>query len=282
METWQQWITFHLGPIQSQLDTQQPNQIIRLQSGVSYFLKRYAGRSGPDQCQSEAKGLHHLHNALADIASALQAITPIAEGDNWLLLPLIESSHLPPNWSHLGRGLAQLHSQKQTAFRFDHDNFCGPTPQPNTPCDDGYRFFADQRLSHQGYLNLAAGHLTTAELKQLKQLCLRLPELIPPQNPALLHGDLWSGNVLFDTTGTPHLIDPACHFGWPEADLAMTLLFGGFDPEFYHSYGEVRALEPGWQDRAELYNLYHLLNHLYLFGASYYLPVKSILNRYAD
>jgi fructosamine-3-kinase len=96
----------------------------------------------------------------------------------------------------------------------------------------------------------------------------------------LIHGDLWSGNAMTDSQGCPALIDPATHYGWAEAELAMTSLFGSFPDEFYQSYNEVRKLEPGFRSRFPVYNLYHLLNHVLLFGQGYLGQVKAIINRY--
>lgn len=183
-------------------------------------------------------------------------------------------------WERLGEGLAALHRIPASCFGFERDNYCGTTPQPNPKTENGYEFFAQQRLLHQGQLALSSGHLSGSDLDRLEQLCGRLPELIPEQRPALLHGDLWGGNIHCDEAGSPVLIDPASYWGWPEADLAMTRLFGGFAEPFYQSYQAQHPLEPGWPERLPLYNLYHLLNHLNLFGSSYYPQVKQILGAY--
>lgn len=187
--------------------------------------------------------------------------------------------HSPDYWRELGAGLARLHNQPAPAFGFTGDNYCGTTRQPNPRTDDGHDFFANHRLIYQGQLAMAYGHLNTQEFHQLEQLCQRLPQLIPKQAPALLHGDLWVGNIHSDSSGQPVLIDPACYWGWPEADIAMTRLFGGFTGEFYRAYQEVRPLESGWEERLPVYNLYHLLNHLNLFGSSYHPQVIQILSK---
>jgi fructosamine-3-kinase len=108
----------------------------------------------------------------------------------------------------------------------------------------------------------------------------KLPDLVPAQPASLLHGDLWSGNAIADQHGQPAIIDPAAYYGWAEADLAMTALFGGFSGEFYQAYTEVRPLAPGWRERFSLYNLYHLLNHLNLFGRGYYGQMIQTLDRW--
>jgi fructosamine-3-kinase len=115
----------------------------------------------------------------------------------------------------------------------------------------------------------------------VERLAARLRELVPAQSPALLHGDLWHGNVFASAAREPVLIDPAAHWGWPEADIAMTRLFGGFAAEFYAAYREARPLAPGWEQRLPLYNLYHLLNHLNLFGRAWLGRVREVLECYA-
>ena len=118
------------------------------------------------------------------------------------------------------------------------------------------------------------------ELEHVRRLVERLPELVPWQPSSLLHGDLWTGNAMSDEKGAPAIIDPAAHYGWAEAELAMTTLFDSFPREFYRAYEEVRPLEKGYRDRFDIYNLYHLLNHLNLFGRSYLGQVRAILRRY--
>jgi fructosamine-3-kinase len=125
------------------------------------------------------------------------------------------------------------------------------------------------------------GRLDHVVVRQAEYLAARLADLIPEQPASIIHGDLWSGNVMTNSKGDPAIIDPAAYFGWAEADLAMTSLFGGFPPVFYQAYQEFRPLQPGWRERFPLYNLYHLLNHLNLFGASYREPVMGILENYS-
>ena len=122
--------------------------------------------------------------------------------------------------------------------------------------------------------------LATGEADAVRKLGKRLSELVPEQPASLIHGDLWGGNAMTDENGSPAIIDPAVYYGWAEADLAMTALFGGFNDRFYAAYIERRPLPPGWRERFGLYNLYHLLNHLNLFGRAYYGQVMGVLNKY--
>jgi protein-ribulosamine 3-kinase len=170
----------------------------------------------------------------------------------------------------LGQQLALMHQQPQPYFGWHRDNAIGSTHQPNTPKDDWIAFWRIRRLQHQ--LDLAAakgyqGHLQTNGAR----LCDKLASFFEgysPQ-PTLLHGDLWGGNTATDRQGKPVIFDPACYYGDKEADLAMTELFGGFSQDFYAAYREVSPVNQGYTIRKKLYNLYHILNHLNLFGSGY-------------
>jgi fructosamine-3-kinase len=183
-------------------------------------------------------------------------------------------------WPEMGRRLARQHASTSPRFGFHHDNYIGSTPQPNPWMEDGFTFFAQHRLGFQAQLAHERKLLSGAEVRQIEVLARRLPELAPEQPASLLHGDLWAGNAISDSEGLPALIDPAAYYGWAEADLAMTALFGGFPEAFYAAYMDSCPLEPGWRQRFALYNLYHLLNHLNLFGRSYYGQVMDVLQAY--
>ncbi len=174
-----------------------------------------------------------------------------------------------------------MHRSEAPYFGFLRDNYCGPTPQINTQESSGVKFFTENRLRPQARMASQRRLLNDDDLKQIDRLAQELPELIPEQKPVLVHGDLWTGNILCTVDQRSALIDPACYWGWAESDLAMTCLFGGFDRAFYESYQSNIALLSDWKARIEIYNLYHLLNHLNLFGTSYYPAIKSTLNRYA-
>jgi len=169
---------------------------------------------------------------------------------------------------------------KKPCYGLEHSNYCGESPQLNGWFEDGHVLFSEQRLLHQAKLALDNGLLESQWITYLESICKRLPELIPEQPPSLLHGDLWTGNVLVDEHGQPALIDPAVYYGWREADIAMTLLFGGLAHEFYLAYNEAWPMEANWRNRVPLYNLYHLLNHLNIFGLSYAEQVKNTISRY--
>jgi len=173
--------------------------------------------------------------------------------------------------------LAQIHLNHSSQFGFDKDNYIGSHPQKNTWMENGNDFFRDNRLQPQMDRTRNRSLLESGDLNQLEKLQKNLPDLVPIQPPSLIHGDLWEGNLITDQFGRPALIDPAVHYGWAEADLAMTDLFGRYPDEFYRAYEEINPLERGYRSRFVIYNLYHLLNHLNLFGSDYLSRVRLSL-----
>ena len=188
-------------------------------------------------------------------------------------------------WERFGRQLAAMH-RAQTGewtpggkYGFTQNNFIGAGRQNNSICDSWIDFFREYRLEQQ--FKLAGLYFGSYGRKAMLSLLDHLEEyLVEPEYPSLLHGDLWGDNFVTGPDGGAWLIDPAVYVGHAEADLAMTELFGGFAPAFYGSYKEVSPLLPGYADRRELYNLYHLLNHLNLFGEGYYGAVMRIIRRF--
>jgi protein-ribulosamine 3-kinase len=172
------------------------------------------------------------------------------------------------DFAQLGRMLAALHRQTGPRFGWARDNYIGLGPQANAWCDDWAEFWRTRRLLPQ--IDLARRNGFGVEAPKLTLLENHRPP------PSLLHGDLWSGNAGFTAEG-PVVFDPAVYYGDREADLAMTELFGGFPNEFYRAYDETFPLPPGYEQRKHLYNLYHLLNHLNIFGGGYLSQVKATL-----
>lgn len=249
---------------------------LQTKSGQSFFLK--TNRSAPeDMFTREAEGLVELRKA-----NGPRFPEPYLWAEEFLLMEdLKPAAPATDYWEKLGRQLAYLHKQTNPQFGFAHNNYLGSTPQPNKWTADGYEFFAEQRLGFQARLARDRGGLTRSEAADVERFAARLPELVPPQPASLIHGDLWGGNAISDAAGQPALIDPAAHYGWAEAELGMTALFGGFAAEFYRAYEEERPLERGWRDRLDIYNLYHLLNHLNLFGSGYHEQVMGVPRRFA-
>jgi fructosamine-3-kinase len=204
-----------------------------------------------------------------------------AAGQAFLALEWIEfggaSSHTE---SALGERLARLHRVTAPRFGWHRDNTIGATAQHNDWSDDWVRFLAAHRLGFQ--LDLAARHGAGGRLVERgHRLCERLGEFFADHRPrpSLLHGDLWGGNWAADPAGDPVIFDPAVYFGDREADLAMTRLFGGFGRAFYAAYEAAWPLDPGAAERVALYNLYHVLNHLNLFGGGYRSQAEAMIER---
>ena len=180
----------------------------------------------------------------------------------------------------LGRQLAAMHGISQPHFGWHRHNTIGSTPQPNPRSEDWADFWARHRLGFQ--LELAADQGYGGRLQRSgEKLLERLPALFAGHRPrpSLLHGDLWSGNYACDESGQPVIFDPACYYGDREADLAMTELFGGFGGDFHAAYREAFPLDGGYAVRKILYNLYHVLNHLNLFGGGYLGQAEGMIDR---
>ena len=207
-------------------------------------------------------------------------------GYSFLFLEFIESKPKVKNyWELFAQELAAMHQAptekfiSEKKFGFLQNNFIGARKQINITTDSWIKFFRDARLVPQ--FKAADSYFTKSERAKVYKLLDHLDEfLIEPKQPSLLHGDLWRGNAMCGSDGKAWLIDPASYVGYAEADLAMTELFGGFPHEFYKAYCEAAPLEKGYEERRDLYNLYHLLNHLNMFGGTYLNAVKSILEEY--
>jgi fructosamine-3-kinase len=232
--------------------------------GVARFLKTNdAGHA--DAFAAEAEGLAALR------AAGMRAPEPLSHGiaaqRAYLVLEYLNLNG-KKDFAALGRMLANAHRTPGTRFGWHRDNYIGTTPQQNGWYVDWSEFWVERRIRPQ--LELAKRNGFRIAVPSFRSLEGHKPA------PSLLHGDLWSGNAGFTGAG-PVLFDPAVYYGDREADLAMTELFGGFPQEFYESYDESWPLEEGYRRRKHLYNLYHLLNHLNLFGGGYLAQVESTL-----
>jgi fructosamine-3-kinase len=232
--------------------------------GAPRFLKTGPAKYA-DLLGAEADGLRALRDAGIRAPEAFASGT--AGRKAYLLIENLELE-TSGDFAALGRMLAQLHRAIGPRFGWERDNFIGPTPQHNGWSDDWASFFLQRRILPQ--IELAKTNGFSLEMPSLSVLDGHKPQ------PSLLHGDLWTGNAGF-SNGRPVIFDPSVYYGDREADLAMTELFGGFPQEFYASYNEAFPLEEGYPARKNLYNLYHLLNHLNIFGGGYLDQVKSVL-----
>lgn len=253
---------------------------LTLADGTRVFMKANRAAS-PAFFRAEADGLEALR-----APGAIGVPGVIASGCDdafgaFLLLEWVETAPKARDyWETFGRSLAALHrAPGHERFGWSADNIIGANPQKNDPHDRWVAFFRDCRLAPQ--FERAQRRFDAAARRRFTRLLDHLEDwLIEPSSPALLHGDLWAGNFITGPDGQAWLIDPAVYAGCAEADIAMTELFGGFHPAFYAAYREASPLQPGYADRRDLYNLYHLLNHLNLFGGGYLSAVAQIIDRY--
>lgn len=253
-------------------------------SGGTFFLKWSSDQAG-QTFEAEAAGL----KALREAASPLHIPEVLAARNGsggaepgFILMDWIDEGPKGRDfWPALGAGLAVLHRTSDSSFGFAVDNFIGRIEQVNAPSEVWPRFFLKNRLEFQRDLARRIGGWSKAWDAGFDRLAERLPDILPDQPvPSLVHGDLWNGNVIATAAGAPTLIDPATHYAHREVDLAMSELFGGFPPSFYRAYREAWPLDAGYEERRDIYNLYHLINHLNHFGSAYAGQVQAILNRY--
>jgi len=250
----------------------------------SYFLK-YGDEDVARTFPGEAKGLKAMDAADSSITipTVLEMEQPTDDRPGFLVMEWINAGREGRRfWSDFGTGLAEMHRHTGDGYGFNADNFIGRLPQSNTWMTSWPTFFREERLEPQVKMARKDGKWDASWNRMLDALYRRLPNLLPEEPPAsVLHGDLWKGNFMITAIGTPALIDPATYYGHREADLAMTELFGGFEQRFYDAYDEAWSLEDGYEERREIYNLYHLINHLNHFGAGYRNSVEKTLKQFA-
>ena len=255
------------------------NQAYCITDGAQRFFVKLNTPGNLSMFEAEAAGLMEIHRS-----ETLRVPLPICYGQNdqvaWLILEYLDlNSGMRGKAADLGKHLAAMHRTTSKQFGWVRDNTIGQTPQINTPSSDWVNFWRTQRLGFQ--LNLAKTNGHNGKLQKLgEQLLINLDKFFPDASPlpALLHGDLWSGNYAYDGNGNPVLFDPAVYYGDREADIAMTELFGGFPADFYSAYRYDYPLDSGYNIRKLVYNLYHILNHLNLFGSSYQHQTEQTIN----
>lgn len=254
-------------------------QVIKTSGGESYFLKAGFINS---MFFNEANGLNELARA-----DCIKVPKVILVDNDFLLLKHIKTGNKPIHFfQDFGRAFAQMHQFKSERFGFYEDNFIGSTPQINI-CNNEEAinwplFYFNKRLLYQFLLAEQNGYVDLEFRKLFSKIESKLEMILDgsEENPCLLHGDLWGGNYMVDENGNAVLIDPAVYYGHREADLAMTKLFGGFSPQFYKSYHETYPLKEGHEFRQNIYLLYHVLNHLNLFGSSYKSQAEQLMRTY--
>jgi fructosamine-3-kinase len=256
--------------------------VLTLSNGETVFLK-HNNHPPNGMFEKEARGLKLMSETESGPRIPKVVSLPDAPNPHFLIIEYIEEGTPDSGYyERFGQALAAMHRATQDHYGLDHDNFIGSTEQINTPETDGLVFFREHRLGFQQKLARERGLLPTAADKKIDRLRDQLDQHLDlsGEQPALVHGDLWSGNTFADGAGRPCLVDPAVHFGLRETDLAMTELFVRLPQPFYDAYREASPQNPGYEERKQIYNLYHLLNHLNLFGGSYLASVESTVNTF--
>ncbi|MFY8132324.1 MAG: fructosamine kinase family protein, partial [Bacteroidia bacterium] len=225
----------------------------------SYFIKYLSKEKFPNMYWAESKGLK-----LLDSVGAFDIPRIILEGETdefqFLVMEFIDSSPKKKGfWEELALGMSQIHAETQPQFGLSFHNFIGTLEQKNDQVDSWTEFYFAQRLMPQLEMALMSQKLPKDIIGKFEHLFLKFDELIPKEKPSLLHGDFWYENVIPNQFGAPTLIDPAVYFGHREMDLAMADLFGGFSEEFWEAYQHRFPLEPGYEHRRKLHQLYPLL-----------------------
>ena len=258
------------------------HQTARLATSAGEFFAKWNARTAPDLFLCEAEGLEALRAAGSDLAipQVVAASAPVGGDPAFLIL-----EYLPPaagDDERLGRGLAQIHRSSSARFGFPAPSYCGETRQDNGACDSWLEFYRERRLRPLLVALERAGSLPSDDRRLYERLLERLPEVLPRESqPSLIHGDLWSGNVLATARG-PALVDPACAYADREMEFGITTQFGGLSSRGWAAYEEAWPLPGGWRERNPLYQLYHLLNHALLFGGHYVAEARRVARRYGD
>lgn len=244
------------------------NQAYRISDGDTDYFVKLNNRSHGDMFEVEALSLQEMANS-----QTLRVPRPICAGHTdtqaYVVLEYLDMNGRA-NATQLGEQLAAMHRVTHSQFGWSRNNTIGSTPQSNHQMDNWVDFWREQRLLPQ--LKLAQqngyGQALTPLIERLLGEFHKLFESYQPQ-ASMLHGDLWGGNASGLEDGTPVIYDPAFYYGDREADIAMTHLFGGFSSEFYAAYNNAWPLDDGFRVRRTFYNLYHIINHLNLFGTGY-------------
>ncbi len=255
------------------------NQAAKLSDGNQTFFIKTNHASQLAMFEAERDGLQEMNNS-----NSIRVPQPLCCGVtgtlSYIVMEWLElgGSRSQGAWQQMGKQLAAMHqATSDQGYGWHQDNTIGATPQQNRWCEDWVEFWRDRRLGPQ----FSLAHAKGGHFPRRDELMNAIPRLLKGHTPAasLLHGDLWSGNAAITLDGEPVILDPATYYGDPEADLAMTELFGRFPNEFYQAYDSVCVIAPEYRQRKVLYNLYHILNHFNLFGGSYESQSNSMINQ---
>lgn len=257
------------------------NNTLKLETEHEHFFIKYNSDTGHDMFEKEFNGLRVLFNA-----GSIKVPEALGYGEidkkKYLLLEFIDSrSPREDFWELFGGALAGLHKNNTAEnFGLDHDNYIGSLPQSNRIYRSWIEFFIMERLEPQVELSQKLGRFDAGYAQKFHELYNKLPALLPAESPALLHGDLWSGNFMVGHNGEPVLIDPSVYYGHREIELSFTRMFGGFNHEFYKIYHQTYPLLDGFEERVDIYNLYPYLVHVNLFGTAYLGGVDRVIRKF--
>jgi protein-ribulosamine 3-kinase len=259
------------------------NNALKLNTNQGPFFMKWNDKGPADLFTREAESLLELKKAAEDqiVVPEVFATKEVSGEPGFLVQEFISAKNADfLDVEKLGRGLALIHKYSAENFGFFNNNYCGATTQLNSWNENWVDFFRENRL--QFLLNLIQNKnlLSVSELKTFDKLLDQISILLlHSSKPALIHGDLWGGNYMITENG-PALIDPASYYADREMEMGIMTLFGGFSDRFYAAYNEINPLDSDWKDRNRLYQLYHILNHYYLFGGSYKMQALRIAQYY--
>lgn len=199
---------------------------------------------------------------------------------SYLILEFINDKGTSYSNEKLGENLAKMHLITSQYFGLEYDNYIGSIPQQNSVKKSWSSFYLEMRLQPLVKICFDQNKIHKSDIRLFEKFYLELDKIIPKEVPALLHGDLWKGNIISDEYAEPVLIDPAVYYGHREMDLSMLLLFGSISEQTIETYNDIFPLEKNWKERTDIHQLYPLLVHLTLFGESYLKPIQGIVGKY--
>ena len=244
---------------------------------VEFVIKINLSNRFPTMFEKEKRGLEILSHSTFKIPKPIAFGT--LENFDYLVLEYIQPGS-SINWEIFGFKLAQLHKITHSQFGLDHNNYIGSLEQNNNYKSTWEEFYSNFRLLPLTEKARDQQLILKSDVNKIEKLCLKLNELIPNTKPSLIHGDLWSGNLISDKNNEPVLIDPAVYYAHPEMDWAMLSLFGNYPTVAMEKYNEIHPIEKDFEKRKEIHQLYPLLVHLILFGKGYYRSVMSIIEKF--
>lgn len=255
------------------------NTAFMITNGTEKYFVKMNQHSRADMFRAEFQGLNELYKSHT-LRVPQPVCTGVAESQCYLVLEFLEmGSANHAGAQTLGKNLAAMHQVTSEQFGWDMDNTIGSTPQINNSSSDWIEFWKYQRLGFQLDYAERTGK-NGRVIERGYRLCESLDYFFDNYTPtaSLLHGDLWSGNYAYLKNGEPVIFDPATYYGDRETDIAMTELFGGFSPDFYTEYNQCYPLDTGYKTRKTLYNLYHILNHMNIFGGGYMSQAENMID----